>query len=624
MKPTGDQELPGGSVSDGDLWRQLAEADTAERFCFSWLGLQARMIGGVTGALVVLKRPGRSTLFPVAMWPGDFREPTRFRGIIERALREAKGVVLRNDAEGELASPEDLRFDVAYPVRLEGAQVRGVAVFEMKSRSQIELQSALRQLQWGTAWLQKWVLQQDAGPGAEVRDRLTAALEMTAAALEAEKFQGAALACVTNLATRLECDRVSAGFLKRNQVKVHALSHSAQFGKRMNLIRTIALAMGESMDQKAVLHYPDPTDKGVQILHSHEQLARAHGDRVVLTIPFLAAEGRAYGALTFERSAPEPFDRETVELCEGVAAMVGPILEEKRLNDRLVIVKLAESLWNQVKKLIGPRHTVRKLVAGTALLLVIFFSVYTSPFRVTAKMTLEGEVQRAVTAPFRSFIAEAPRRGGDIVAEGDLLCTLDDKDLRLEHARWSHEREQYVLEHRKAMAEGDLALMKVLGKRVNQADAQLSLLDDQISRTRILAPFAGLVVSGDLSQSLGAPVETGQVLFQVAPLDAYRVMLQVDEKDIRHVSVDQVGELILTSMPEEKLSFTVSKITPISVSEEGRSYYLVEAALEQVSQRLRPGMEGFGKIEIDRRKLIWIWTHKLVDWVRLWAWSWLP
>ena len=88
--------------------------------------------------------------------------------------------------------------------------------------------------------------------------------------------------------------------------------------------------------------------------------------------------------------------------------------------------------------------------------------------------------------------------------------------------------------------------------------------------------------------------------------------------------LNQAGQLILTAMPREKLSFTISKITPISVSEEGRSYYLVEAALDQVSDRLRPGMEGFGKIEVDRRKLIWIWTHKLVDWVRLWLWAWLP
>ena len=43
---------------------------------------------------------------------------------------------------------------------------------------------------------------------------------------------------------------------------------------------------------------------------------------------------------------------------------------------------------------------------------------------------------------------------------------------------------------------------------------------------------SAVVVSGDLTQSLGAPLERGQVMLELAPLDAYRVTLQVDERDI--------------------------------------------------------------------------------------------
>ena len=41
-------------------------------------------------------------------------------------------------------------------------------------------------------------------------------------------------------------------------------------------------------------------------------------------------------------------------------------------------------------------------------------------------------------------------------------------------------------------------------------------------------------------------------------------------------------------------------------------------------QRLRPGMEGAGKINVERRRLIWIWTHDLMDRLRLWLWRWMP
>jgi hypothetical protein len=77
-------------------------------------------------------------------------------------------------------------------------------------------------------------------------------------------------------------------------------------------------------------------------------------------------------------------------------------------------------------------------------------------------------------------------------------------------------------------------------------------------------------------------------------------------------------------MPGDSFPLVVDKITPVSTAKEGRNYFRVEARLKSTSERLRPGMEGVGKITIDRRKLIWIWTHELIDWLRLTLWSWIP
>jgi multidrug efflux pump subunit AcrA (membrane-fusion protein) len=119
-------------------------------------------------------------------------------------------------------------------------------------------------------------------------------------------------------------------------------------------------------------------------------------------------------------------------------------------------------------------------------------------------------------------------------------------------------------------------------------------------------------------------VERGDVLFEVAPLDAYRVKLQVDEREIRQIKVGQTGALVLNSLPETRMPISIEKITPVSASSEGKNFFVVEARLDEMSQRLRPGMEGYSKVYIDRRRLIWIWTHELLDWIRLWTWSWWP
>ncbi len=256
--------------------------------------------------------------------------------------------------------------------------------------------------------------------------------------------------------------------------------------------------------------------------------------------------------------------------------------------------------------------------------LVIFFYYAMGDYRVTAPITLEGTIQRAVSAPYNGFISEARVRAGDVVREGELLCLLDDRDLKLERLKWVSQREQLLKQYREAMAKHDRPQIRIISAKIEQAEAQISLLDEQLVRTKVLAPFEGVVMKGDLSQSLGAPVEKGQVLFEVAPLESYRVIVEVDERDITDVAVGQQGELVLSSMPDDVFTLVIEKITPVSVAKEGRNYFRVEARLENSSDRLRPGMEGFGKISIDRRKLIWIWTHELIDWVRLKLWRWIP
>jgi multidrug efflux pump subunit AcrA (membrane-fusion protein) len=150
-------------------------------------------------------------------------------------------------------------------------------------------------------------------------------------------------------------------------------------------------------------------------------------------------------------------------------------------------------------------------------------------------------------------------------------------------------------------------------------------VEEQLARTVMSAPFDGVIVRGDLTQSLGAPVERGQVLFEIAPLDGYRVALQVDERDIGHVVAGQRGELTIASMPGERLAIAVKSVTPVNTAREGRNYFKVEAALDaDAGERLRPGMQGVAKIHVDERKLVWIWTRSFTDWLRLWLWSWLP
>jgi RND family efflux transporter MFP subunit len=338
----------------------------------------------------------------------------------------------------------------------------------------------------------------------------------------------------------------------------------------------------------------------------------------------LASKSKVVGALTLERSAERPFDRDTVELCEAVAGLAGPMLDVHRREDQWFLVRFAWWLRDLFGKLFGPRHGGFKLAAILIAAVVGFLVFAKGDYRVSAHTVLEPLVQQAAVAPFNGYIREASVRAGDVVERGALLASLDDRELRLERLKWTGQQEELNKQLRQAMAEHNNAEIQVLSAQLDQVRAQLARVEDQLERTRVTAPFDGVVVSGDLSQSLGAPVERGSVLYEIAPLSSFRIMLQVDERDVADVSVGQQGTLLLSAFPQEPIAFSVEKLTPVATAKDGRNFFQVEAKLAREEPRLRPGMEGVGKIEIDRRRYVWIWTHDIWTSIRLWFWKWMP
>lgn len=617
---------PAGGRAPSDeqaLWDAFAVAATPEAFYRTWLAIQCRMVPGVGSAVIVAGPPGIGPFSPAAFWPERPRGVTHLAEAVERALTERRGQIIHRRVAGEDEAPPGERYDVAYPIQGQG-KIYGVVALDLTARPEAELLAVMRQLQWGSAWLELMVDRRETGDAGLARERLQAVLDLMGIVLAAPSAHGALTAFATALSTRLHCERVSVGFVSRGRARVRAVSHAAHFGRQSNVVRAIGMAMDEAIDQQTTVVYPEPKGVPARIVRAHEELTAQHGAGAVCTIPLAEGE-RAVGALTLERPADRPFDGEAIALCEALAAAVGPVLEMRRRDDRWLVTKAADSLRHGLVSLFGPRHVGLKIATAAVIAAIAFLAYAEGDYRVSARMVMEASTRRAAVAPFNGYLREAPVRAGDVIEKGRVLAVLDDRELRLERSRWASQQEQFSRQRDQALAGRNAAGIGIATAQIQQAQAQMSLIDDQLRRTRVLAEFDGVVVTGDLSQALGSPVERGQVLFEVAPLEAYRVVLQVDERDIGDVTVGGRGQLLLSATPADPIPFTVAKITPVSTARDGRNYFRVEARLdENSSARLRPGLEGVGKIEVGRRLLAWIWLRPVIDWARLTVWTWLP
>jgi RND family efflux transporter MFP subunit len=354
---------------------------------------------------------------------------------------------------------------------------------------------------------------------------------------------------------------------------------------------------------------------------AHQAYARAAAVPALMSVP-LRAQGVLVGALLFERELP--FSPADLASADALSALLGPLLQMRHQAEETVAAHLgrkgrALSAWA-----VGSRHAGWKLLGGTAAGLLLVAALLPVTHRVNAPAVLEGQTQRAAVAPFAGYIRSASARAGDTVQAGQVLATLDDRDLQLERVRWESEFELATRKEREALAGGDRATLRQVGAQAQQAQAQLDLVREKLARLEIRAPFDGVVVKGDLSQLLGAPVETGKALFELAPLEAWRVILKVDERDVAYVQPEQAGELLLSGLAGQGYAVTVQRVLSVAEAEEGRNQFRVEARLADGAVRLRPGMEGVAKIDVGRAPLLWVWTHRLTDWLRRTAWEWAP
>ena len=590
-----------------------------------WLHKQCQLIDGSLRAVVLLGDSSTGPFRPVAHWsmvasPAGAAATPALSYAASQAIRSRRLLLQeRSAAPAQVKQDGDI---IACPI-LRDEQVLGVVAVEMNGVKKDQQQETARTLQTNIVALNALLDAEETTDDIHARN----VIELVAALIEQNSFAAAARAVTSRLASMGNMRQVSLGIVHKNHTQVQAISGRASLHKEMQANQEIAAAMDEAIKMDSTCTFTAKGSKYDASVAAHAVLAykrRLANNKIpgaVCTVPISHA-GILVGAFTFEHDDHEYFDEEISNFCEAAVALVGPLLHDKYLHDRSGGEKFVVAVRSFFERAFAPDTRARGLLIICVAAILSLPFLFSGQYRVTADAALEGAVRRIVAAPVDGFVAEAPARPGDIVAQGNLLAKLDDRDLELERVRLASENNQLQREYRSARAAHDSIEVAILRAKLDKSEAQLQLTEERLARANIVAPMDGVIVKGDLSQLLGAPVEKGQELFQIAPLDAYRVMLNVDESEVAALQVGQEGKLALVGSPDDLLAFRIERITPVATHSDGRNYFLVEASLLDAPTMLRPGMEGVGKVDVGERQLIWIWTHNLTDWLGLQIWRW--
>lgn len=598
-----------------NVLRDIVGSDTPPAVFWSSFANALSQLAGARFTLITLQTPGQADAWKkIAAWPP--RAPAVARSLLEVfALKSEEA-----NTRGRLLEPlADSSFLAAVRLDTGEGEADCVALLCVESGSDGRMESIMERLELASLLPRTYRQAREAARLVSERDRVAGALNYAAEVNSHPRFLKAAMAWCNALAGGFTCDRVSFGWQKEGRyVRLAAISNMERFDRKMDAVAHLEHAMEECLDQDEEIVLPNGGE-GRQIIRDHEMFARNHGGPYLLSVP-MGAEGEDRAVVLLERSEA-PFSEEEVSGVRVAADLVAPRLADLKRDDRWFGARWADRARGGLARFVGVRHTWVKLLAVGVLVGILVLAFGKKMYRVEAPFLLRTDEVRFLHAPFDGYVESVHVQIGDRLSAGQVLLRFDTADLRLEEASAAAEQTRYRREAEKALAGEALAEMRVARSLAKQADARLQIVRHRLAQAEVKSPFDAVLVEGDFQEKVGAPVRGGDPLFHLARLEGMHIRCEVRERDIHEVREGQTGRIAFASRPETRFPFVVERIEPQAETRPDGNVFELHGRVEaDAVDWWRPGMSGVARIDIEKRNLFWIFTHRTTDWLRLRLW----
>ena len=259
--------------------------------------------------------------------------------------------------------------------------------------------------------------------------------------------------------------------------------------------------------------------------------------------------------------------------------------------------------------------------------------------RVRAPGKIEPKTQVKISADIMGKISHLLVKEGDPVRRGQLMLQLDDTQYRsmweqakagaaAAHAQLrqtqanlrvgeSNHTRQRALYDQKLLSQADWDQAEAAWEaarvaaasaqeEVARADAALRGAADNLSKTRFLAPFDGVVSALNVEQGeiviTGTMNNAGTQIMTVSDLSRMQVRADVDETDIVNMRLGQKAHISVDAIPDTTFPGTVTEIgntakRSITSTVEGQTNFEVVVVFDHKVDAVRPGMTADVDIE---------------------------
>jgi HlyD family secretion protein len=247
------------------------------------------------------------------------------------------------------------------------------------------------------------------------------------------------------------------------------------------------------------------------------------------------------------------------------------------------------------------------------------------------KVNASGKVQPAtevkISATISAWITDITVEEGDFVESGQHLISLDEKRYqaaleqsnssvksaraRLKQVKSQRKRVESLYEQNLVSdeeLETIIAQYELAESQLEQAEAARISSQDELEKTRILAPQTGTVtkVNKEVGEMALGSVFQADVLMTVADLTNMEVEVDVNENDVISIAYGDTSEIEIDAFQDTVFYGVVSEIAHVAETQgigtqEQVTNFKVKVRMIDIPEGIRPGMSATANIITDIR-----------------------
>ena len=430
------------------------------------------------------------------------------------------------------------------------------------------------------------------------------ALDLIAKISGTQTRRDACTVIANELKQYLECDYVAVGLktIAATGCELFAVSSTANFDNESKTTLTFKNAFDEAIMHGQTTVFPVEGNGPSGVTLAHKKLQSHMRVPTAITVVLRNDSDAIVGAATFLGGHQLVRQSEKWKLIQALEHPLGSSLELIRAAEGGFLKRITRRIGNAKEK-----HLPR--VIGAAIGIGLLAMLIPMPYAVHCPCVAEPVVRSFSVAPYDGLLETTFAEPGTIVKKGDLLARMDGRAITYEIAGVVADRQRAARKHDQLLANQKVSDAIRSGLERDALQNKLELLQYKHSHLEIVSPVDGIVLSGSVDKRENYPVNLGDTLYEIAPLETLKVELSIPSDEVMHVAQGQSVRLRFDGFGTTRHSATIKRVRPSATVRDDQNVFIADVEMENEDFEIRPGMSGNAKVYGRWRTLGWSLFH---------------